>query len=259
MLKYFLCVSLFVLPVMAEVNNAQLFEKLERMEYDLDLLQRRVYQSSGTGDAAFQGEGGYALDELYSKIDSQTTEISRLTDNIEKLDYELKLLKQKVAKSEADIDMRFQLAENKEKQKTKKGAEKKTTSKDSTTEQELYNQAYETMQEMNFEKAEGYFADFLKKYPKSKLAGNANYWLGETYYARGLYEESLTFFSAGVTEYKSNIKAADCLLKMGLTLKKMGRKKEACTAFKTLPTEFPKASSGIKERAREEAELYKCP
>ena len=32
---------------------------------------------------------------------------------------------------------------------------------------------------------------FMKEYPNSSLIGNANYWLGETYYARGLFEQAV--------------------------------------------------------------------
>ena len=48
----------------------------------------------------------------------------------------------------------------------------------------LYEESHSKLLRRQFESAEVGFRQFLKKYPKHKLAGNAQYWLGETYYAR---------------------------------------------------------------------------
>ena len=98
----------------------------------------------------------------------------------------------------------------------------------------------------------------MKEYPNSSLIGNANYWLGETYYARGLFEQAVGIFADGFTKYKKNSKAADNLLKLGLTMNKLNKKQEACTAFKSLATEFPKADNRLKDRAKAEAKKLQC-
>ena len=98
----------------------------------------------------------------------------------------------------------------------------------------------------------------MKKYPKSDLVGNANYWLGETYYARGKFEQAVGIFADGFTKYKKNSKAPDNLLKLGLSMNKLGRKQDACTAFTSLSSEFPKAAQTLKNRAKAEAKKLSC-
>ncbi|RLA87063.1 MAG: hypothetical protein DRG40_01300, partial [Deltaproteobacteria bacterium] len=58
-------------------------------------------------------------------------------------------------------------------------------------EKEEYQQAYETFRSGDYSRAMALFQDFLKKYPKSKLADNAQYWIGECYYMRGEYEKAI--------------------------------------------------------------------
>jgi len=127
------------------------------------------------------------------------------------------------------------------------------------TPKEHYDTAYDLLKRGKYEAAEAQFQDFIKKYPKDKLAGNANYWLGETYYARGQMEQAAGIFADGVSTYKDNSKAPDNLFKLGLTMKQLGKKEEACTAFSNLAEAFPKADKTLKERAQEEVKKLSCP
>ncbi len=66
--------------------------------------------------------------------------------------------------------------------------------------------------------AEQGFETFLQSNPKHVLAGNAQYWLGESYYARKDYQNAMTAFAEGYKNYKTSPKGPDNLLKLGLTL-----------------------------------------
>ena len=66
------------------------------------------------------------------------------------------------------------------------------------------------------------------------------------------------YLGGGRYDYKKNSKAADNLLKLGLTMNKLNKKTEACTAFKSLSTEFPKADKKLKDRAAAEAKKLSC-
>ena len=57
-----------------------------------------------------------------------------------------------------------------------------------------------------------------------KLAGNAQYWLGETHYVRRDYKAAATAFLNGYTTFENSPKAPDSLLKLGMTLVVMGEK-----------------------------------
>jgi len=97
----------------------------------------------------------------------------------------------------------------------------------------------------------------MQKYGDNSLAGNAQYWLGETYYVQGDYRQAAQSFLKGYREYPKGRKAADSLLKLGLSLNRLGQKEQACAAFGQLGGQFPKAAEARK-RAQTEAKRAGC-
>uniref|UniRef100_UPI001CD43EF8 outer membrane protein assembly factor BamD n=1 Tax=Klebsiella pneumoniae TaxID=573 RepID=UPI001CD43EF8 len=62
---------------------------------------------------------------------------------------------------------------------------------------QLYDDAFKKLQEGDYAGAERGFKTFVQRNPQNKLAGNAQYWLGETYYARRDYQNAMTAFAEG--------------------------------------------------------------
>lgn len=230
-----------------------LFDKVERMEREMMNVQRKIYSGSGTNETTQVSTG--SLDGLYAQIDDQKAIIQELTTKIETLEFNQKQLEEKLVKMNADVDVRFNLIE---KTGVKNLGTKQTPSSKSSDAQTAYDKAYNAMKKGDYKTAEAGFISFMKKYPKSDLVGNANYWLGETYYVRKQYEQAVGVFADGFTKYKNNSKAPDNLLKLGLSMKALKRNSDACTAFKELPNAFPKASDTVKKRARSEAQKLAC-
>ncbi len=117
----------------------------------------------------------------------------------------------------------------------------------------LYEESHSKLLRRQFESAEVGFRQFLKKYPKHKLAGNAQYWLGETYYARQRWTSAAKAFLTGYKKYSRSAKAPDSLVKLGMTLGRMGEKNKACATFRQAKKQFPKARSVLKIAAREQS------
>lgn len=235
-------------------------EKMERFEHDLILLQQRVYKGHLPNNDKSESVSDEQADELLNKIMAQETALSELTQKVEQLTHELSQTKEQLNKMNADIDVRFKLLEKtKGTDNISKTEEAKTLAAPQKTPKEQYDDAYKLLREGNHVAAEKAFLKFIENNPKHDLAGNANYWLGETYYARGQYEQAAPIFAEGFTTYKKNSKAPDNLLKLGLTMNKLGKKEEACSAFTALPDEFPKANATILTRAKDEAKKLACP
>lgn len=121
-----------------------------------------------------------------------------------------------------------------------------------------YDRAYNLLRTEDWEKAEKALSDFVKRYPKNPMAGNAQYWLGETFYVRKKYNDAAVAFAEGFKTFPTNNKAPDNLLKLGLSLSELGRAKEACTAYDELTKRFPGASPAIKRRADAERRRLAC-
>lgn len=124
--------------------------------------------------------------------------------------------------------------------------------------QEQYEYATGLLQRGAYPEAGLAFKAFVAQHPKDPLTGNAQYWLGETYYAQSDYKNAAIAFAEGYQKYPKSSKAPDNLLKLGMSLGQTGRKSDACTAFKQLNSQFPSASAAIKDRTTRAQQRYGC-
>jgi tol-pal system protein YbgF len=123
------------------------------------------------------------------------------------------------------------------------------------TPEALYEKNYETLLRRQFGDAEAGFRQFLTKYPDHSLAGSAQYQLGETFYAQANYQEAARNFLMGYKNYPKSRRAPDSLLKLGLSLRKLDQRDQACAALASVSTEFPRA---VEAKKRAEAELKRA-
>jgi tol-pal system protein YbgF len=83
---------------------------------------------------------------------------------------------------------------------------------DPLAESKAYEAALNQFKAGDYEKAIAGFAAFLKAYPDSTLAANAQYWTGYAYYARKDYKNSLAQQMKLVSAYPQSPKVPDALL-----------------------------------------------
>jgi tol-pal system protein YbgF len=121
----------------------------------------------------------------------------------------------------------------------------------------LYKTANEALLRRQFPEAETGFRNFLEKYPEHSLAGSAQFWLGETFYVQGDTRQAAQNFLAAYKKYPKSRRAPDSLLKLGMSLNKMGQKDQACAALNSVGTEFPRAVEA-KKRATAEYKRAGC-
>jgi tol-pal system protein YbgF len=126
--------------------------------------------------------------------------------------------------------------------------------------QEQYDKAYALLKGGNYAEAEKAFAAFVQANPNDALAGNAQYWLGESFYVRGDHQKAAESFAEGYLKYPKSPKAPDNLLKLGLSLDALGKKKEACASFDRLQKEFKSAANAdaAKRKASSEMQRLGC-
>jgi tol-pal system protein YbgF len=102
-----------------------------------------------------------------------------------------------------------------------------------------------------FGEAEAGFRLFLSHNRDHELAGNAQYWLGETYFVQGKYKDAARSFLADFQTYPKNPRAPNALLKLGMSLNKLGQKEQACGAFAEVPKKYPAAADARNQALRE--------
>jgi len=95
--------------------------------------------------------------------------------------------------------------------------------------------------------------DFLARFKGDALAPNAQYWLGETWYAEKHYSDALVEFEKVRKEYKGSEKYPDALLKIGLCFMNMGDCQNAGIFFDTVVADHRQspAAKVAKEKAAE--------
>src|SRR3954469_24438574 len=86
----------------------------------------------------------------------------------------------------------------------------------------LYNLARQKLEANQPAQARPLLQDFLNRYPKDELAANAQYWLGETYYAEKKWNDAIVEFQKVLKEYKGSDKVPDALLKIGMSFQAQG-------------------------------------
>jgi len=84
-------------------------------------------------------------------------------------------------------------------------------------EKAAYQLAFNSLKEGRYKKAKQQFSKFLKDYPASIYAGNAQYWLGEANYVTRNFTQAVKEFNQVLKLYPASSKIPDAMLKLGYT------------------------------------------
>ncbi len=122
----------------------------------------------------------------------------------------------------------------------------------------LFDQGYGALNRREYTAAEGYFQQFLEQYPSDPLAGSAQYWLGETAFVSGEYKTAADRFLKTFTNYPSHERAPEALLKLAISLRRLGNNNDACATFSELAQRYPKAPQTVLQRAEAEKKRANC-
>jgi tol-pal system protein YbgF len=109
-----------------------------------------------------------------------------------------------------------------------------------------------------YEDAEKGFTGFLEKNPKNKLASDAMYYLGESYYLRGRQREAAEQYLKLSTHYPDSPRAPAALLRLGQSLNALGAKEQACATYGEIDRKYPNAPAMVKAGAEREAKRTQC-
>jgi tol-pal system protein YbgF len=109
----------------------------------------------------------------------------------------------------------------------------------SLPEQALYDQAKQAFDAGELEKARQGFQEFTKRFPDSKNADNAQFWIGEIYYREKWYEKAIVEYQKVVEDYPKGNKVTSAMLKQGYAFLNIGDKANARLILKDLISKYP--------------------
>jgi len=216
--------------------------------------------------SAQRGDAVYVDD----RINQLQQSLSQLTGQLEQLQNRNQQLQQQMEKMRADYDYRIDQLEKggggrppprpgaSSGAAASSGPMAPPAASSGSSGDQAYHDAFKLLQDGDYAGAERGFRSFVQRNPQSPLAGSAEYWLGETYYARRDYSNALTAYAEGYKVYKSSPKGPDNLLKLGITLAVLGRKPDACAVFSRFSQDYPRATDLQKRRVEQERQKNQC-
>lgn len=123
--------------------------------------------------------------------------------------------------------------------------------------EKLYAGALSLYSGRDYQQATAKFQEFVAAYPDHKLAGNAQYWIGECYYSQKRFAEAAEEFSKVERSYPASPKVPAALLKKGLSLAELKRLPEAQAALQRIVERYGQSEEATK--AKERLERWKQP
>ena len=121
-----------------------------------------------------------------------------------------------------------------------------------------YKYAFGLLSQADYAEAELALRSFVEQNPNDPLAGNAKYWLGETYYVRQDYQRAAITFAEAYQAYPKSPKAPDNLLKLGKSLAALNQPDKACTTYAKLLEDYPNSLPRIIKLAKSERKKLNC-
>jgi len=124
--------------------------------------------------------------------------------------------------------------------------------------EEQYKFAVSFIKVGDYETAEVALREFIDFNPEHELAGNAQYWYGETFRVRQLYQDAATAYLDGYQKYPKSTKAPVNLLKLGVMLVQIGEKDQGCSMILGIKEQYPKANQSVIQKAEYEKKKFNC-
>jgi tol-pal system protein YbgF len=105
--------------------------------------------------------------------------------------------------------------------------------------EQSYRAAYAAFRNGSLDQSVEMFEDFLVRNPKSQLAANGVYWIGEARFAQGRFDEAVLQFDRVIKEFPGSKKELSALLKQGQAFEKMNDPRSARIIFQKILSDFP--------------------
>ncbi|MEJ2657027.1 MAG: tol-pal system protein YbgF [Desulfobacterales bacterium] len=241
----------------AELKNKKLEAKLDEYrntteQYDKDLRTRTAGQNADIDQLEeeirlLRGK----LEETDYLLKQKTKAFEELSEKreikLEAIDKAANSNKDRIARIEQYLNFDSATSDQKKKRPSETTYGKPVKHK--LSEDEAYQSAKQAYDKGDFSAAREEFQKFLKEYPKSTNADNAQFWIGETYYREKWYEKAILEYQKVIEKYPKGNKVTASLLKQGFAFLNLGDKANARLILSELIKKYPKSNEAkIAER-----------
>ena len=114
----------------------------------------------------------------------------------------------------------------------------------------LYNNALRDYNSARYDLAQSQFQDYLKYYPSTDLAGNAQFYIADMEYRAGNFEAAVADYDKVIEQFPGGNKTAAAQLKKGYSLLELGRKDAGVRELNALVQRYPRSLEATQARER---------
>jgi len=183
-----------------------------------------------------------------ARLDSMSTQVQGLADNLEEVKARLGKVNQQLAEMQNTLQSLDSKIAGGTPAPAAGGA---PPSGPPPSADLLYSNGLRDLAGGKYDLARQEFLDYLKYYPDTDLASNAQFYLGEIDYTQKQYKEAVGEYDKVLQNYPKSFKLAAARLKKGMALIELGQKAGAIREFREVVRRFP----GTDESRRASAKL----
>lgn len=112
-----------------------------------------------------------------------------------------------------------------------------------------YHALYERFQQGDCQDTVLDFENFVRRYPTSTLADNAQYWIGECFYRSADYRLAISEFERVLIMKPPGNKIPDAYLRIGMSYAALGQPSQARASYEKLMHDYPESEAAGKARS----------
>jgi tol-pal system protein YbgF len=219
----------------------------------------------GAGGGAGSRAGGAGSDAIL-RLDKLEAELRLLTGKIEQMQFEQRGVADDAARRFGDIEFRLTELEGGDASALPPvlplggGAPAPVDAGPavSISERGDLDRAIEDVKQGRFDQGEDRLRGFLTAYPGGPLEGEALYWLGESQFVRGAFQNAARSYLTGFNTDRTGATAPKNLYRLGVTLGRLGQLSEACLTLREVRKQFPTGPSDILDATDAESRALNC-
>lgn len=187
-----------------------------------------------------------------ARLDTMATQVQGLSDNLEEIKVRLGKLNQQLADLQSTLQsMDAKISGANPAPAGGAGGAPPNAGGPPPSADVLYSNGLRDITAGKYDLARQEFQDYLKFYPATDLASNAQFYLGEISYAQKQYDQAVGEYDKVILNYPKSFKLAPARLKRAMALIELGQKSGAIREFREVLRRFP----GTEEARRAQAKL----
>src|ERR1043166_4642233 len=249
----FLLATLVSKPAFALFDDEEARRRIEVLRQEVTENQRQVAEQLKKLDAVLSTASNRdALLQIATQVETLNNELARMRGQIETLTNQSETAERRQKDLYLDIDTRLRKLEQSREQAAAAPAAPTASpeSEASPAEMRAYQAALDPFKLGNYSLAVSAMQGFLVTYPNSKLAANAQYWVGMAYSGQRDYKQAISAQRKLLAAWPESDKAPDAMLSIASSQETMGERKNAHKTLEDLITKYPKSNAAASAKQR---------